>query len=196
MKLVTDAKQDKLIEKAIWQRATPAELDELAAIAKDPTSQDLLSVLYALGRAAAVEYEDIFESYLCLRDKPSVTGMALRCLCVYFGMSSKYKSYIEKYLKPFEIDEGGELLHDAIWCAGEYLSENNDTVMAGIILAYLNDANTSKYNRWGAFSAICKSLGMSGAESSDFLDTYNDTGVADEQIINAFRQKFSLLVYH
>lgn len=136
------------------------ELEEVARTLQRGAGNDTYQLLYVLGRTASRTHERLIASFLEFEQDAQVAALALRILCIQWGLGQKYREHLEKFLQGESWDILDEAKQSAISCAGEYLRGVSDCAILKGLLLSANPVTDNLIARF-AVEALARSLGES-----------------------------------
>ena len=149
-----------LLEKAKDGLLSEHELDQVVAAIKDPgVNADPYTLLHIIGRAMDVSNEELVASYLDWPEDPMLSRLALQILCNYWGLTSKYISYVRKFLSNVDWDVDGDVRQVAASIAGEHLRATWDDDLFRSLLDISTNESDLPEVRVAAIRALARAMG-------------------------------------
>jgi hypothetical protein len=158
-------KMKELIAKATEGTLLPAELEHVVQELRNNPS-DPYRALLIVGRAGAVQYRDIVESYLDSSHDPMLARLALLIICDYWNLTSQYKDVLERFVRGAEWDVDNDVRLVAISACGRLLAVQSDDRLLKLLLRIFRDCSESKPQilRETAYKALAVASGKSDSE--------------------------------
>lgn len=118
-----------LLDKAKWDRLTPAELEWVRRqLAARTDTSDEYTLLHIAGRGLRRPDPALVEPYLERSDDPMLARLALQILCNYWGLSDRYLPQVRRFVDGVEWDDGSARLA-ALNIAGRHLQDHTDRAL-------------------------------------------------------------------
>lgn len=152
---------DKLLAKAKDGKLERSELDlVVAGLDKTERVEDsTYTRLHIIGRAYAMDYEELVASFLHKPNDPMLSKIALQILCSWWGLADKYMTCLREFLEGVEWDEEGQVRLIAISAAGQYLREYDDRGLLEKLLEICESGLEDEDDKAAAVDAIARGLG-------------------------------------
>lgn len=154
---------DQLLEKAKWDKLSAQEIDNVVKAIKATTpdhDDDLYTLLHILGRSEAVQHKDLVEKFLYYPSFPMISGIALRTLCIYWGLTKEYHDQLKKFIQQVDWDPDEDVRLTAIQCARNYLGEAADEDLLKLLLNIFYDEAAIEPIREAAYEAVAMATGQ------------------------------------
>jgi hypothetical protein len=136
------------------------ELDQAVAALKDPRSgADPYTLLHIIGHAMDNSYEGLVVSYLDCPEDPLLSRLALQILCNYWSKTSRYITYVKRFLAGVDWDDEGDVQQVAVSVVGEFLREKWDDELFRSLLDLALDEDDVRQMRIPAIEALARALG-------------------------------------
>src|SRR5258708_2945882 len=109
-----------LLSKSKAGTITAEEIEAIMAkLPADPAHDDLYTVLHILGRAMYRPARPLIERYLEYPTDPMISALSLQILCQFWGDTSRYLAFVERYSRGVAWDRADVLRLKAVTLAGE-----------------------------------------------------------------------------
>jgi hypothetical protein len=183
----------ELLEKAKSGDLCKHELDQVVASIKDPaTKADPYTLLHIIGRAMDTSHEDLVVSYLECPEDPMLSRLALQILCDYWGLMSKYISYVRKFLSGVEWDVEDDVRQIAASIAGEFVRTTTwDRDLFRALLDIATNEDDLPEMRVTAIVSLSRALGYGW---DDIPSITSKTNPDDEWYRNMLDQAFRMFL--
>jgi hypothetical protein len=136
------------------------ELAEVATQLQEGNVIDVYGLLYILGRGGGIEYKSLVEEFLNNGDS-QLSGLALKILCVYWGLTSNYLDLLLSIMGEIrQDDEPQDLRRVAIMAAGNYLSQSSNPKLLQMLLDIVENEDDDPNMREWAYGSITQALGL------------------------------------
>ncbi len=185
---------DKLLHRAMWETLSVQELEEVAKrieAAKIKGDENLYTLIDILGRAGAIKYRSLVESFLFYPADSMVSSIALNTLCDFWGYDEDYKNKLKEFIRGVDWDENDFTKLRAISCSGELLREKPEKELFDLLIAtYDGKYDDDEICREAAFSAIARGIGKNWDEifsiesEGKFDPTVNEARKFSEKLPN------------
>lgn len=122
---MSDYDYDEMIRRIRHGQYLSAE--ELAHVKRelaDPDSPNRSTALEIVGASMDTSAAELVESLLVCPQDPWLSRSALQVLCLYWGRTGDYLTYLEEYIGGVAWDVDNEVKHMAMSLAGGYLREH------------------------------------------------------------------------
>jgi len=153
---------DKLLHRAMWEKVSDQELTEVAQkieAAKSNWDENLYTYISILGRAGAVKYRSLVESFLYYPDDSMVSSNALKTLCSFWGYDEDYKDKLKEFIRGVSWDRDDEIRLIAISCTGALLRVKPEKELFELLIATFEGKYGDEICQEAAFSALARGLG-------------------------------------
>lgn len=154
-----------VLERAERGLLSAPEIDALAKhLATKPEDDELYTRLHALGHAGDARYAGVVEPYLETPEDPMLARLALQILCDYWGLASRYRDHILRFIAgvPWDVESDGDVRLMAISCAGDLMAFSRDGLVAEALLGAFADFEGSA--RDAAYAALVVGTGGTWAD--------------------------------
>jgi hypothetical protein len=154
---------DQLLDKAKWDKLSPQEIDSVVMAIKATTpdnDDDLYTLLHILGRSEAVKHKELVEKFLYYPSFPMISGIALRTLCIYWGLTKEYLDPLKRFIQQVDWDPDEDVRLTAIQCARNYLGEASDEDLLKLLLNIFYDEGAIEPIREAAYEAVAMATGQ------------------------------------
>ena len=130
-----------LLEEAKWGKLSSEEIDYVAKAINEHQNdtRKLYTLIHILGRAKALKYKNLVESFLNYPDDPLVSQIALESLCSYWELTKDYIDELTAFLKGVDWDDFDDVRLHAISISGEYLRSSFNADLARALLALFDN---------------------------------------------------------
>ena len=127
----------------------------------NPESHSAYDLMYAIGKAEAIEHRALIESHLDDRADPMRARLALQILCNWWGLADEYRHEIFRFTKgvDWDLSDGGFVQLVAISAAGELLRSRDDSALLTELVS-LYDSGASDLVKGAAYSASMARYGL------------------------------------
>jgi hypothetical protein len=154
---------DDLLFRAKWESLSEDEIKSVAdELQKNSPKTDPYKLLHILGRAGAVAYRKMVESYLGeekSKEDPMMARLALQILCDFWGPTKNYLSDVKRFIKKVNWDIENNVRLIALSIAGEYLREFSDQELLQMLLSIFENQDEESIIRETAYDAIARAMG-------------------------------------
>ena len=147
-----------LIDRATRGLLTAAEAEEVVRALHDGTIERYDGLLI-IGRTRVATYAPLVETHLECPEDPMVARLALQILCRYFGLGSRYRDVVERFLRKVDWDDEDDVRSMAIGCAGTLLAQQEDRALLSLLLATFRDEDDRTIIRRFAYEALAEAVG-------------------------------------
>lgn len=177
----------QILAKAKWGTLTPSELANIASSIGAAPPYDQYTMLHAIGRAGATKYEPLVAQFLREHRDPGISGLALRILCNWWGLTDRYFEDLVSFLNGQNWDVSDEAQLMAISIAGEYLRNTSNLTILETLFHIFSDISKRNVIRGSAYFALCRAEGRDWDEippasrSVDFLRDIDAKVIASVQ---------------
>ena len=181
---------EELLDRAKWGTVSDAELTRVAErLASTDPGGDPYTLLHILGKAGAMKYRALVESFLQRRDDPMLARLALQILGGFWGETDRYVSTLVEFAQGVAWDTENDVRQIALSLLGGHIRKHGDIAAISVLLRVLDDQAVDTIVRDEAYFALARAMGKEWNElppASRLLDWDSDI---DESIILEARRR-------
>ncbi|WP_152990577.1 hypothetical protein [Sphaerimonospora mesophila] len=149
-----------LVMRAKEGRVARSEIRIIADfLERNPQSPDAYKLLYVISRMGDRSYENLIAKFLSYSADPDLARLSLQTLCVFWRLSDRYLSEIERFLEGVDWDWMGGVRQIAITAAGEHLRDNVNCKFLAVLLRISSRDHSSELETRIAVEALARALG-------------------------------------
>jgi len=149
---------DDYLTKATKSKLTPNEVKDLVHAIRNETD-DVYTLLLALGRAWAIQYKDLVEKYLICPENTMLSRLAIQILCKYWDLGQNYIGHIQAAAKGFTWDDEDDVRLMAISCLGYIYTQNKSVELLRQLYEIWKNEAEDKMARESSYLAMGEALG-------------------------------------
>jgi hypothetical protein len=182
---------ESALEKAKLGTLNASTADLVAKQLNYDDTHDKYTLLHIIGHAHLVKYEPLISRFLVFEEDPMIAALALRILCIYWGLTDKYLDVLKASVQGMNWDDETHSVQSAaIRIAGEYLITNDDVQLLQILLDQFLNAQSEEI-RHETYDALCRSTGITYYLLFHEIEQYINTGHPNTKIIAAVKERLN-----
>jgi hypothetical protein len=155
----------QLLAKAKVGLISPKEIAEVAReLVGNSRESDPYTLIHILGVSGATEYEPLVARFLNASFDPMLARIALQVLCSHWGMASRYRDQVEKFVRGVEWDIDADVRIVALSAAGELLRERLGKSLLRLLVEIFTSSAERHIVRQAAYFALARAHGQDWAQ--------------------------------